>query len=1596
MLKVYNPFYIVWFFLLFGIVGSHAQTFPYKNTFKTNDLSGITIAGVAYLTSAASFPPPPDRDNPGDGVLRLTSADGNQQGNVYINQAFPSSKGIKVEFEYFTYGGTQADGISFFLFDASKTFEAGQYGGALGYAQSDNVPEKKGMEGGFLAIGLDEYGNFGVATETKNGGFVQSNGFPYSAGTDNIRTNGLVVIRGGVGPGGERFGPLAYPFIGGKITKTKPDGITALDDKTPRVDQILPLADQFTIAVDTRVTDERLPDYRKVRLDITKSPGINSGFKITVEIFVGEQQRWIKVLDNVDYLIDDSKIPVNLKAGFASSTGFRNAVHEIRNVTITPAINMLLKPQAKNDTATGAINSTVKVNDIIGNDIVGVNNAASIGIVGAQTGSFVPGTIDLDPSTIKIESVFSVPGKGEFKVSDNGELTFTPEKDFVGKATVNYTFQDTYIMTSSIATVSVIYSPLVADIIKSAAPKNTIVKFSGADFSGKFTGPLLSKIQITSLPPASKGTLQLNNAGVISAISLNQEIQSADLNKIEFKPFSGYVGAADFGWNGSDGTSYATTSAKVDVSFTNARPLLASTTETVLQNITLSPFPNTTFIGQFTDADADLLVKIKITQLPAFGTLKGNTGAGMVNLQTGDEILKANLSSISYVPNLNNTTADSFKWNAYDGTEYALNDAIVSLVMGNSAPVIAAISKTGFEDKVLKFTAADFSSKFSDANNDPLVKILISSLPSDGLLRINNAGVFAPVSINQEIPAADLDKIEFVPNSNFNGIVSAFNWNGSDGTVYASAVATIKITINPVNEAPSFIKGSDQVLNNTGTAITVNGWATAISAGPVNESSQTLSFILNNSNNTLFSVQPAVSANGTLTFTPAANAAGRVTVSISIKDNGGVLNGGVDQSAVQTFEITIKPKGINDIETTTINTSVATAVTSNDGPSANGNGIVVTPSVSAKGGVTIVDAGGKVIYTPPVDYVGNDSYTYTLSKDGAVSDAITVSIKVKPKGTADSEVILLNTSVTTNVKANDGPGAPLASVVLASAAAHGTATLVDAAIGKITYVPNSNFQGSDSYTYILRTADGVDSDPILVTITTASPSISISKVITNVEPLIPGAVITYTIQVKNVGAFALTGLVLTDANAIIPTGQEFIGNLSAGSSKTIKVSHILTQADIDLGGVSNQASISGRDPSDNPVFKLSDDPGTVALNDATILSIPRNAGLTVTKQVISTGLYKLGSIITYNIVIKNTGNVTLTNVKLTDANAVIATGEEFLGILAPNALKTITVTHLVTQADVDAGRVTNQASVSGTDPSGTVLTKRSDNPATPAVNDPTEVMLAKAPTAVPDQVAFKQNKPVAINVLQNDLPGSTMLVPGSISIVTPPLKGVVVLNTDGTLTFTPEPGFKGADEFSYTVKDQNGLLSNPAKVTIEVQATTPEALNDEAETPYNTSVNIQVLANDKIDESAFNDSSLEIVDQPQNGTLTINADGSITYAPKKNYTGSDAFTYKVADINGNFTQNATVTITVTGFMIPNVFTPNGDGKNDAFVIVGIQSYDNVDLSIFNRWGNEVYRSADYKNNWNGEGLNAGTYYYLLQLSKGSDKETHKGWVLIKK
>jgi hypothetical protein len=236
--------------------------------------------------------------------------------------------------------------------------------------------------------------------------------------------------------------------------------------------------------------------------------------------------------------------------------------------------------------------------------------------------------------------------------------------------------------------------------------------------------------------------------------------------------------------------------------------------------------------------------------------------------------------------------------------------------------------------------------------------------------------------------------VTYTPTADLNG-ADSFTYTVTSGGV--TEVGTVTINITPVNDVPSFTKGPNKTVLEDAGAQTFGTWATAITAGAANESGQTLNFIVSNDNNPLFSSQPAIAANGTLTFTPTANANGSTTVTVSLHDNGGTANSGVDTSATQTF--TINVTSVNDApsftkgpDQTALAGSGAKSVSNwatnlSAGPSNESTQVLhfnVTGNTNS-GLFSIqptIDTSGQLTYTPATSVSGSATLTVTIQDDG--------------------------------------------------------------------------------------------------------------------------------------------------------------------------------------------------------------------------------------------------------------------------------------------------------------------------------------------------------------------------------------------------------------------------------------------------------------------------------------------------------------------------------------------------------------------------------------------------------------------------------------
>jgi VCBS repeat-containing protein len=184
-----------------------------------------------------------------------------------------------------------------------------------------------------------------------------------------------------------------------------------------------------------------------------------------------------------------------------------------------------------------------------------------------------------------------------------------------------------------------------------------------------------------------------------------------------------------------------------------------------------------------------------------------------------------------------------------------------------------------------------------------------------------------------------------------------------------------------------------------------------------------------------------------------------------------------------------------------------------------------------------------------------------------------------------------------------------------------------------------------------------------------------------------------------------------------------------------------------------------------------------------------------------------------------------------------------------------------------------------------------------------------APIAVPDTVVMAEDDPpVFIPVLANDSDPDGRIISNTLKIVNGPANGTATINpASAEISYTPNPNFNGQDQLTYRICD-NKKACSIASVTITVTPVNdpPIAVDDSATTDEDTSVTINVLANDVDPDGDL----LTVVSTtpPANGTVTINPNNTITYTPGSNFDGSIIFTYQISD--GVATATATVTVVV--------------------------------------------------------------------------------------
>nr|MBP7688612.1 tandem-95 repeat protein [Thermoflexales bacterium] len=711
-------------------------------------------------------------------------------------------------------------------------------------------------------------------------------------------------------------------------------------------------------------------------------------------------------------------------------------------------------------------------------------------------------------------------------------------------------------------------------------------------------------------------------------------------------------------------------------------------------------------------------------------------------------------------------------------------------------------------------------------------------------LTTDNAALFASAPAVNSVGTLSFTSAPNVYGSATVTVTLADGGGTANGGVNTSASQTFQITSVPVNDAPSFTAGANQAVNEDAAAQAVAGWAASISSGP-NEPGQVLTFTTTAGNPLLFSVQPAVAANGDLSYTPAANAYGSTTVTVTLHDDGGTANSGSDTSAPQTFVITLNP--VNDVPSFTAGsnrtvsedagaqTVAAWATAISAGPLNEASQALTftltTDNVTLFGVLPAVSATtGNLTFTPAANQFGTATVTATLQDSGgtdrggvdtSVAQVFTLtvdSVNDAPSfGKGPNLNVITSTLQTFNGWATTikpGPtnenGQVVDFIVTTNNAALFEIPPAISPLGTLTFKPTPHFNGSALVTVLLHDDGG-----------TANGGVDTS------------AAQTFTIDVS----------ASPDAPINIVPGQQET-NLSTALFFSTSTGNYLAVYDDDAIQFNEQMSLT-----------LSVGNGTLTLASTT--------GLTLT-----TG--SSGAIVQF------TGSITDVNANLNDLRFDPTPG--FFG-----------VTTLVMTTE-DLGHPGELETFSD--------------------SDPVNIRVNAPPVAVDDAYNGPQGSalivPAATGVLANDVALNAR--PITATLLSGPASGQLVLAADGSFVYIPTPTFSGLVTFTYQANDR-GLISNAALVTVSVmfinQAPTfslgfNPAVNEDssAQTVLNFMTNVTPGPSNETGQTL---------------TLTVTAatptlfaaqptldmgTGTLTYTPAANAFGSTAVTVTLADNGG--------------------------------------------------------------------------------------------------
>ncbi|HGS5445296.1 TPA: tandem-95 repeat protein [Vibrio parahaemolyticus] len=692
-------------------------------------------------------------------------------------------------------------------------------------------------------------------------------------------------------------------------------------------------------------------------------------------------------------------------------------------------------------------------------------------------------------------------------------------------------------------------------------------------------------------------------------------------------------------------------------------------------------------------------------------------------------------------------------------------------------------------------------------------------------------------------------KLVFTPAENFNGDAE-ITYTLTDGAL--TDQATVKVTVNAVNDTPVVESNiADQALAEDFTPYTID-LNTAFS--DVDNVDGELTFSVSGNSN----IQVAI-VNGIATITPTADWNGSETLTFTATDPSG-------ESISQTVNFTVAPVAdiVADKATVVEDTPTFIKVLGNDTFEGDDKLVSLDTNNGPANGTVSVNPDGSVTYTPNDNYHGADSFTYIVTS-GGVSESTTVNVDVTPVNDApvakdDIATTQEDTAVTIDVLPNDTDvdGDKLSIQSASAPEAQGKVEIVD---GKLVFTPAENFNGDAEITYTVTDGQLTDEAKVTVTVNPVNdaPTIKVDAVESITEDAVSTDTVVATLEVAD-----------TDT----PEDQLTVSleNNSNGYFVLVGDEVKLTQAGVDavnndelnLKDLTISASVSD---GVNPTANDSDSLVVNRVNDAP----------TVENAIADQELSEDFDVYTIDL-----------NEVFKDSDSSLkfsVSGNDNIQISIVNGVATITPT-----ADWN-GKET--------------ITFTAKDPSGESVNQTVDFTVAPVVDIEADSADVVEDTPTIINVLGNDTFESTdKLV--SLDAENGPKNGTVIVNNDGTVTYTPDDNYVGKDTFTYVVTSGGVSESTTVEVNVTPVNDAPVAKDDTAITDEDTPVTIDVLPNDNdIDGDKLSIQSASVPEAQ--GKVEI-VDGKLVFTPAENFNGQAEITYTVTD--GQLTDEAKVTVTV--------------------------------------------------------------------------------------